>query len=376
MEALYENPFQQHKDDHENLQQDQDLSTVEDEGILHLDSQHELHEMNKLYEENLYTASLEINEENHYLSKRKQKVLSPLSENEIDQLLNGQVTTQVNANLQCAHGQEGDGRTSSSSENGDSLVSNFIDQHVEDFHMAESDERESVVSDLSIKEDSMQRSQVSNSKCDNVKTTISDVNSDCDDQENLVLSPIKENSVVEIIQDEEDRVLDPSVLMSLEHSLHEEVIQLAHEQQDEIFSQASERVPLDEFIVDDRNVSVRFQEISEVSFLMIDEYDEYNENLAVISYEDDLPYIQTSEDQTFRDSLSDSSSYVSCFEVFFEEEICSSTFSKFLRTRNILLLKYSVKKDQYQRRKTPCSFSRRKVFMLFMIHWQMCCSQQ
>lgn len=90
MEALYENPFQQHKecdtyqDNQENLQQDQNLSTVEDEGILHLDSQQELHEMDQLYEENLYTPSLEINEDNHSLSKRKQKLLSPLSEDEID----------------------------------------------------------------------------------------------------------------------------------------------------------------------------------------------------------------------------------------------------------------------------------------------------
>jgi len=162
--------------------------------------------------------------------------------------------------------------------------------------MAESDERESVILDLSIKQDSMQRSQVSNSECDNVKTAISYVDSDCDDQENLVLSPMKEDSTSEIIWDEEDRVLDPNVLMSSEHSLHEEVIQSAHEHKDQIFAQASEKVPLDEFMVDDRNVSVRFQETSEVAFLMSDECDECNENLAVISYEDDLPYIQASED--------------------------------------------------------------------------------
>jgi len=204
--------------------------------------------------------------------------------------------------------------------------------------MAKSDERESVVSDLSIKEDSMQRSQVSNSECGNVKTTISDVDSNCDDQENLVLSPMKENSAAEIIWDEEDKFLDPDVLMSSEHNIHEEVIQLAHEQQDEIFVQASEKVPLDEFMVDDRNVSVRFQETSKVAFLMIDECDECNENLAVISYEDDLPYIQTSEDQTIQDSLSNSSSYVSCFEMFFEEEICSSICSEFFEDQEHTLI--------------------------------------
>ena len=55
MEALYENPFQQHEERleeshqaaQETLQQNQDLCTVENEGILHLDSQHELHEIDQ-----------------------------------------------------------------------------------------------------------------------------------------------------------------------------------------------------------------------------------------------------------------------------------------------------------------------------------------
>ena len=127
MEALYEKPLQQHKDDHENLQQNQDFSTVEDEGILHLDSQQELHEMDQQYEETVYTPSLEINEDNRYLSKRKQKVLSLLSKDERDQLLHGHVTAQVNTDLQCAHGQEGEGGTSSSSEKDGNPVSSFID---------------------------------------------------------------------------------------------------------------------------------------------------------------------------------------------------------------------------------------------------------
>ena len=136
MEALYENPFQWHKDDHENLQQDQDISTVEDEEILHLDSQQELHEMDQQYEEYLYTPSLEINEDNHCLSKRKQKVLSPLSEDEIDRLPKGQVIAQANASLQFAHGQESVGETSSSFENDDGLVISFVDQQTDNifFH--------------------------------------------------------------------------------------------------------------------------------------------------------------------------------------------------------------------------------------------------
>ena len=153
----------------------------------------------------------------------------------------------------------------------------FIDQQVEDVHMTESDERKRVGSDLSI---------------------------------------------------EEDKVLGPNVLMSSKQSLHEEVIQSVHKQQDEICSQVSEKLSLDEFMVDDKNVSVGLQESSEVSFLMIDECDECNENLAVISCQDDQKYISTIADQTIMDSISDSSSYVSCFEVFFEEEIHSSACSK------------------------------------------------
>ena len=135
---------------------------------------------------------------------------------------------------------------------------------------------------------------------------------------------MKENSAVEIIWNEEDRVMDPNVLISSEQSLHEEVVHSLYEKQDEIFVQVSEKVSLDESLVDDRNVIFEYQESSEVSFLMIEEC---NENLAVISYEDDLQYIQTTEDQTIQGSLSDSSSYVSCFEMFFQEEICSSTCS-------------------------------------------------
>ena len=72
-----------------------------------------------------------------------------------------------------------------------------------------------------------------------------------------------------------------------------------------------------------------FQESYEVSFLMIDECNKKHDNLAIILYEDDLQYIQTTEDQNIQHCLSDYSSYVSCFEMFFQEEICSSTCSKF-----------------------------------------------
>ena len=51
-----------------------------------------------------------------------------MSEDEIDQLLKGHITAQTNLGLQCAHGQEGVGETSSSFENDDGLVISFIDQ--------------------------------------------------------------------------------------------------------------------------------------------------------------------------------------------------------------------------------------------------------
>ena len=60
-------------------------------------------------------------EENNHLNKIKQKLVSPLSEDEIDQLLKGQVTAQNNVGQQCAHGQEGVGETFSSFENIDSI---------------------------------------------------------------------------------------------------------------------------------------------------------------------------------------------------------------------------------------------------------------
>ena len=47
-----------------------------------------------------------------------------------------------------------------------------------------------------------------------------------------------------------------------------------------------------------------------------------------ISFEDDLPCCQTTEDHSIQDYLSDSS-YVSCAEMLFQEEICSSICSEF-----------------------------------------------
>jgi len=62
-----------------------------------------------------------------------------LSEDEIDQLLKGHVTAQAKADLQCPHGQESVGETSSSFENDDGLVISFIDQQKDNIFFHEDD---------------------------------------------------------------------------------------------------------------------------------------------------------------------------------------------------------------------------------------------
>ena len=70
-------------------------------------------------------------EDNNCLSKRKQKVLSPLFEDKIDQLLKSHVTAQANVGLQCSHGQEGVSEASSTFENEDSFEIRFVDQRID-----------------------------------------------------------------------------------------------------------------------------------------------------------------------------------------------------------------------------------------------------
>ena len=200
------------------------------------------------------------------------------------------------------------------------------DQQAEDFHMVENDERENVVSDLSIEEDSMQVTQESNDPISESDDDKSDREINCDEAKHVVPDLIKESCIITAASNEENGVADLNALISPALDLHEEVVHFLCEKQDKIFVQVSEKVSLDESMVADRNVSVGFHKTSEISFLMIDEC---NENLAIISYEDDLPYIPTTKDQTIQDSISDSSSYVSCFEMLFQEEICSSTCSEF-----------------------------------------------
>ena len=150
-------------------------------------------------------------------------------------------------------------------------------QQVEDFQVTENDERRSFILDLvEIKEDT-QENDVPISENDDDK---SNQETDCDEE--------RESCMVEAASNGENRVTNLTILISPELDLHEEVAHSLYEQKDEIFVQVSEKVSLDESLVDDRNVMLGFQESFKVSFLMIDEC---KDNLDIISYQDDLQYI-------------------------------------------------------------------------------------
>ena len=96
-------------------------------------------------------------------------------------------------------------------------------------------------------------------------------------------------------------------------------------------------------MVDDRNVSFGIQEPYEVSSLMIDECDKKHDNLVAMSYEDDQQYMKNCH--------SDSSSYVSLFEMFFQEEICSPTCSEFFEDQEHTLTEVHCEERSESREK-------------------------
>lgn len=191
-------------------------------------------------------------------------------------------------------------------------------QQVQGLSTIENDGRQGFISELLTAEDNMQGNQVPISDCDKVKLAILDLDLDRDDQEYLVLNPMKERFFVEIILNEEHKVIDPIVLISLEQSLHEEVIQSFYEKKYEIFVQVSEKYFLDSLVVNDRSVSFEFQELSEVFPRMTDECDKKHDNLVAMSYEDDQKCIQIAEDQGIEDCHLDFSSHISYFEMLFQ----------------------------------------------------------
>jgi len=188
--------------------------------------------------------------------------------------------------------QEGDGGNFSCSEKDDNLMGSLIDQQAEDFHMAGNDERRSFVSDLVEIKDDMQENDV----------PISDNGDDKSNQE-IDGEKEKESCMVEAASNGEKIGIELISLFSPEQDIHEEVAHSLYEQRDEIFVQVSEKA-LDEFVADDINDIVGFHKSFEVSFVTIDEC---KDNLAVISYEDDLQYIQTTKKQNIQDCLSDAS---------------------------------------------------------------------
>jgi len=160
--------------------------------------------------------------------------------------------------------------------------------------MAENDERRSFILELVEIKDDTQENDVPISDNDDDK---SDRETDFDEDKHVVTDLVKESCIIEAASNEENKVTDLNALISPELDLHEEIVHFLYEKQDEIFVQVSEKVSLDESLVDDRNVMFEYQEPSEVSFLMIDECNEEHDNLAIISYEDDQKYIQTTEYQ-------------------------------------------------------------------------------
>ena len=211
-------------------------------------------------------------------------------------------------------------------------------QQDEDLCIVENDGRRGLISDLLATEDGMQKNQVPISDCNKVKLAILDIDSDCDDEEYVVPDPIREISIVEITSKEENKFIDPSVLIPSEQNLQKEVIQPLCEKQDEIFVKLSEKYSLDNSAVNDINVSFEVYEQSEVFPLMINECDEKHDNLVAMSYEYDQQCIQIAEDRSIEDCHSYFSSHVSCFEIFFQEEIFSPTFSEFFEDQEHTLV--------------------------------------
>ena len=135
------------------------------------------------------------------------------------------------------------------------------DQQLEDGHMAENNEREGSISDLSIEEDNMQVTQESNVPISESDDDKSDREINCDEAKQVVPDLIKESCIVAAASNEENGVADLNALISPALDLHE-VVHCLCEKQDKIFVQVSEKVSLDESMIADRNASVGFHETS------------------------------------------------------------------------------------------------------------------
>ena len=88
----------------------------------------------------------------------------------------------------------------------------------------------------------MQDNQVPISYYGKVQLANRDLDSDYNDEEYVVPDPMRERSIVEITLKEENKFIDPSVLIPSKQNIQKEVIQFLCEKRDEIFVQLSENL--------------------------------------------------------------------------------------------------------------------------------------
>ena len=144
---------------------------------------------------------------------------------------------------------------------------------------------------------------------------------------------MKESFVDEIVWNEEDGVI--------EQSLHEEVIQSFYEKQDP-FVQVSEKSSFNNSVV--------------------------NDNFVAMSYEDDQQCIKIAQDQGIEDCHSDFP-YISCFELLFQEDICSPICSEIFEDYEYTLAEVHYEERSYSREKDTLFllYQREVIFMFFRI---------
>jgi len=94
-----------------------------------------------------------------------------------------------------------------------------ISQEAKDLCTVENGVRQGLILDLLAAEDGMKENRVPISDYDKVKLAIPDLDSDCDAEDYVVPNPMKESSIVEITFNEENKVIDSSVLIPSEQIL-------------------------------------------------------------------------------------------------------------------------------------------------------------
>jgi len=96
------------------------MSYEDDQQCIQISKDQGIEDYHSNFSSHISCFELLFQEDNYCFSKRKQKVLSPLSEDETDQLMK-------DAGLQCSHRQEGVSEAYSTFENKENLEIIFID---------------------------------------------------------------------------------------------------------------------------------------------------------------------------------------------------------------------------------------------------------